>query len=280
MMPDIKKIMTGKLVTIGPENSVRTAIELMEHYKIGCLPVLKENQLIGLITSRDIKRAHPNRLVADAMSKNTVTITSDCSPWEAKKLMDQHEIERLIVVERGCPVGLVTKAQLYSELGKYMDPLTGLNRAEFLRYKALELMQAGQEICIIFFDLDNFGTINKEFGHVTGDEILCGIARILAAHLDTATDYLCRYAGDEFAIVSIKCLDEAKKLINRIFADLEAENWPQDIKVTVSVGIAGGQRVSCRHGNLTKVINDLINMASLASTKAKHENGSLVVTRI
>lgn len=277
MMYDVRKIMTAELVSITPENSVRKAIELMDNYKIGCLPVLYNKKLVGLITSRDINRSHPNRLVADAMSRNIVTITADCSPWDAKKIMDQYEIERLPVVDHDSLVGLVTKAQLYAELGKYVDALTGLNKAEMFRHKALELLKIDREICIIFFDLDHFGVINKEFGHVTGNEILCGVAQIFVGLIDPDTDYLCRYGGDEFAIVSTKNIDEAQKFIAHIFDAFEARKWPYGIKITVSAGISGGRRSSSRRGNLTRVVDDLINQASLASTKAKNRSYALVI---
>ena len=272
--------MTGKLVTISPEHSVRSAIERMEQYRIGCLPVLENDRLVGLVTSRDVKLSHPNRLVADAMSRNLITMASSCSLWEAEQLLNQYKIEHLIIVEKDSPVGVVTKAQLYAELGKHIDGLTGLRKADFLKYKALELLKTGKEICIIFFDLDNFGTVDKELGHIIGDEILVEVARIMTEQVDAKTDYLCRYAGDEFAIVSTKHLEGAKQLANRILTALGKDDWPYGIRVTASGGIAGGQRSNCRNDDLNKAINNLINMASLASTKAKKESASLSIKNV
>ncbi|HBE77493.1 MAG TPA: diguanylate cyclase [Firmicutes bacterium] len=271
MITTVKEIMTEKLVTISPENSVRKAIGLMEHYKINCLPVIENNQLVGLITSRDVRLNHPNRLVADAMSRNVITIPLNCTLWEAEKLLNQYKIEHLVVIENNKPAGVITKTQLYIELGKYTDSLTGLNTADFLRYKALELLQKENEICIIFLDLDKFGEINKRFGHIIGDKILCGVAQILINSIDAKTDYLCRYAGDEFSILTTEPFNSAVKLTDQISNALKAENWPNKIKITLSSGIAGGQRNTCRNKNLIKVVNNLINTASLASTKAKLE---------
>lgn len=271
MISSIKEIMTDKFVAISPEYSVRKVIDIMEYYKIGCLPVLENDQLVGLISSRDVRLNHPNRLVADAMSKNVITISPNCSPWEAEKLLNQHKTDYLIIVENDKPVGMIAKTQIYIELGKYIDSLTGLNTADFLRYKALELLQKGNEICIIFFDIDNFGTINKVFGHIIGDQILCEVARVLVNSIDAETDYLYRYAGDEFSILTTKQLEMALELTYCISEALKKKNWPNNVKVSLSSGIAGGQRMNCRKEDLIKVVNNLINKASLASTKAKQQ---------
>jgi IMP dehydrogenase len=277
MIGNLSEIMTKNLVTVSPDSSVRRAVELMEKFRIGCLPVLDDNHLVGVITSRDIKRAHPNRLVADAMSKNVITTTPDCSLWDTKELLDFHQIERVIVTEDNFPVGIVTKAQLYAELGKHIDTLTNLAQSTFLRSKALELLQNNQEICVIFLDMNNFGIINKELGHVMGDLILCQAAKILQEHLDEITDSLCRYAGDEFAIVSTKSLPEAQELVARIITGIKAINSPKGIEIGASVGIAVARQSTRRNGDLIKVVDDLINNASLASTKAKREKNCLVV---
>jgi diguanylate cyclase (GGDEF)-like protein len=277
MIGSIGEIMTENLVTIDPDSSVRKAVELMEQHKVGCLPVLDGQHLVGIITSRDVKRAHSNRLVADAMTKNVITTTPDCSLWDAKELLDNHNIERVIVIDKGVPVGIITKAQLYAELGKYLDGLTNLSQAVFLRIKALELLKKDQKICLIFFDIDNFGTINKESGHVIGDQILCQVANLLRQFLNETTDHLCRYAGDEFAIVTTRSMSEAQKLGSRIITKIKSTNWPDKLKINISVGIAGEQRNNSNKKDLLKVVNDLINNASLASTKAKKESSSLVV---
>lgn len=276
-MGRIGEIMTNDPVTISPDCSVRKSVELMERHRIGCLPVLDGKRLVGIITSRDVKRAHPNRLVADAMSKDVITITTDRSFWDAQELLDRHGIERVIVTEDGFPVGIVTKAQLYAELGKQTDALTGLMQAKFLHHKALELLRDGKEICIIFLDLDGFGIIDKELGHVTGDEILRRVARILLNEMDDSRDFLSRYGGDEFAIVSTRRLTEAQEFITLIIDGFAAMTWPQGIRLSASAGIAGGRRNACHAGDLAKVIDDLINMASLASTKAKSNRSSVVV---
>lgn len=278
MMLNVGEIMSTNMVTTGPAESVGRAAAVMNKLKIGGLPVVEEGRLVGIITSRDVRRSHPNRLVADAMSKGVITVPPECSFWGAKELMELHGIERLVVVKDGRAVGIVTKSLLYAEIGKHVDVLTGLNRAEFLQHKAAELLRGGQEIAIIFIDLDDFGAIDKKYGHIVGDEILRQVGSLLKSIIEDELDYLCRYAGDEFAVLTVRPLEEAKKLSLRMVSALAGESWPHGMKVTGSAGVAGGRRSQVREEtNNIYSVRELINLASLASTKAKRENRPVVV---
>ncbi|ACA59337.1 CBS domain-containing protein [Candidatus Desulforudis audaxviator] len=274
----VQDIMSQSLVTVSSDRSVRAAIELMHRMRIGSLPVVDDGWLVGIVTSRDVRGAHPNRLVADVMRVDVVTVSAESSLWEAKELLERHGIERLVVVERDSPVGIVTKSRLYAEIGKHVDGLTGLERAEFLQRKAAELLKQDQEIAVIFLDLDDFGVIDKEYGHVFGDEILMLVAKTLKELLADEGECLCRYAGDEFAVVTTAPLDEAKQLALRMVTALRTKNWPRGVKVTGSAGVAGGRRQLGRQtGNEIHTVSDLINMASLASTAAKKDKKQVVV---
>ena len=275
----VEHIMEKGLITVAPGDSVGRVAGLMEHYRIGGMPVLDDKQLVGIITSRDVRRSHPNRLVADSMSREVVTVSPHSSLWHAKKLMDDYNIERLVVIKEGQPTGVITMTTLVAELGKHVDALTGLYRAEFIKRKVLDLLQEGKEIAIIFLDLDKFGRIDKEYGHVIGDSILRKTAQLLNSVMEEDIDYLCRYGGDEFAVVTIKSWEEAKELANRMIDALAAEEWPGGIKVTGSVGITGSRvRLGRGSENENKIaVSNLINAASLASTNAKRVGVSLAV---
>ncbi|MCG0277329.1 MAG: GGDEF domain-containing protein [Thermanaeromonas sp.] len=278
-MLSIRHLLSEKLYTIPSSASVRLAAAIMEQHHIGCLPVVDEGKLVGIITSRDIRRSHPNRLVADAMTKKVITIRPSASLWEAYNLLLQHQIERLVVADGGTVLGVITKAQVVAEFGKYIDPLTTLYRAEIFYQRAVELLEGGYEIAIIFLDIDNFGLINKEYGHVYGDIILRRTAEILKTVVDIKQDTLCRYAGDEFAIVTTRSLAKAKELAETIISAVAQEKWPCPVTITLSAGISGGRRSSLR--NLTEnpgyIIKHLVNMASLASAKAKKLNTPIFV---
>ncbi|QGP94000.1 Inosine-5'-monophosphate dehydrogenase [Neomoorella glycerini] len=270
-MPTVEGLISQKLYTIDPLASVGRAASIMERYGIGSLPVIEEGKLVGIITSRDIRRSHPNRLVADAMTSKVITVPPTTCLTEAQKLMAKYKIERLVVTRESDIIGIVTRAQIMSELGKHTDSLTGLNKAEIFYEKALELLKEGQEIAVIFLDLDNFGFINKEYGHIYGDNVLRQTALILNSLIDSNRDTLCRYAGDEFAAVTTRPLAEAEKLARQMVLDLANENWPGKIKVAISAGVAGGRCSELRSSgeDSSYIVKYLVNMASLASTRAK-----------
>lgn len=276
-MITVSDIMVENPLTISPELSVGRAAEIMEKFKIGGLPVVDDGSVVGIITSRDVRKSHPNRLVADAMTKNVLTVPPQYSLWETKELIERHKIEHVVVAQEGKLLGLLTKSLLLIEFGKRIDILTGLYRSEYLYYAALKLLREGQEIAVIFIDIDNFGIIDKELGHVSGDLILQKVADLFKKAVQEGTDYLCRYAGDEFAVVTSRSLPEAKILCIKLLSLLTEEHWPNGVKLSASAGIAGGRRSQARKGDERYTINELINLASLGSIKAKKENTPLVI---
>ncbi len=99
-------------ITIAPEASVAEALDLMTTYKVSGLPVIEQpsQKVIGIITSRDIRffedYAKPVRAL---MTTEVITVKGVVEQAMAKKLMHQHRIEKLVVVDdQGRCVGLIT----------------------------------------------------------------------------------------------------------------------------------------------------------------------------
>lgn len=65
-MPKVRVVMTDYVYTIGPDESVARAAELMMNHDISCLPVLQDHDLIGIITESDLFRYLAQRLQTDA----------------------------------------------------------------------------------------------------------------------------------------------------------------------------------------------------------------------
>lgn len=84
------------------------------------------------------------------------------------------------------------------------DPLTGLyNRRylwEFLRREWARARRRGQPLSVIMLDLDHFKRINDSFGHQAGDYVLVAVAGLLRNQI-RSSDIVCRYGGEEFALV-------------------------------------------------------------------------------
>jgi diguanylate cyclase (GGDEF)-like protein len=95
-----------------------------------------------------------------------------------------------------------------AELLASSDPLTGVaNRREFDRQLASRI-QAGREFCVLLFDLGGFKSINDQYGHLCGDEILKQLGARLSHHVRTR-DFVCRWGGDEFVVLLDCGLDHA-----------------------------------------------------------------------
>ncbi len=95
----------------------------------------------------------------------------------------------------------------------------------------------GHPLTLAYMDLDNFKTINDEFGHSTGDALLRIVARIICESL-RATDHVARLGGDEFAILMPETGAEAGlSVVARIHAILEEQMQKNHWSVTTSVGL-------------------------------------------
>ncbi len=118
LVRQVKKFESGMVVnplTIGPEATLAAALKLMEENRISGVPVVtgdkSPGRLVGILTNRDVRFAtDPRQKVADLMTKdNLVTVREGVSQDEAKRLLHQHRIEKLLVVDDQyrC-VGLIT----------------------------------------------------------------------------------------------------------------------------------------------------------------------------
>ena len=118
MVDKVKRYESGMIknpITLDENKPVREAKRLMDQYSIGGLPVLAKGKLVGIITKRDIRfESDSNVLVKDRMTvKNLVTVKSDTTNEEAKKILQKHRIERLLVVDnKDNLAGLITVKDL------------------------------------------------------------------------------------------------------------------------------------------------------------------------
>jgi len=267
-MFEVQDIMSSPVHTISTEKSVFQAASYMKKLGFGGLPVIDNEKMVGIITSSDIYFSHPNRLVADSMTKKVIY----CSPadiiWDVVTQMTKYNIKRLPVVNKGHLVGLLTKSIVTKYMGNQYDPLTSIHNSIYIYQLANRLITEGHEISVILFDINNFGHINKEYGHVYGDKCIKNIAEIISKHIDNDCDFLCRYGGDEFVIVSLRKVNDASKLVQSVVAAVKKESIEMGKPLSISAGVCGGQRKHARK-SANKVIENLINKASLASTKAK-----------
>jgi IMP dehydrogenase len=162
----VKKFESGMVVnplTIHPEQTLADALGLMEEHQISGFPVVERGsgKLVGILTNRDVRFAtDPRQPVAELMTKDRlITVREGVGQDEAKRLLHQHRIEKLLVVDGGyrC-VGLITvkdieKAQRFpnackDEKGRLrVAAATGVG-AEGLK-RAEALLEADVDVIVI-----------------------------------------------------------------------------------------------------------------------------------
>ncbi|CAB5120104.1 Inosine-5'-monophosphate dehydrogenase (EC / CBS domain [Olavius algarvensis associated proteobacterium Delta 3] len=110
----VKKSESGMIVdpvTIEPDAPVRDVLNLMEQYRISGVPVVKGDQLVGIVTNRDLRfEIELERKVSEVMTKdNLVTVPEGINLDDSKQLLHKHRIEKLLVVDKqGRLSGLIT----------------------------------------------------------------------------------------------------------------------------------------------------------------------------
>ena len=110
----VKKSESGMIVdpvTIHPDQKVEEVLNLMEKYRISGVPVTKGDQLVGIVTNRDLRfETDLQKRVSEVMTKdNLVTVSEGITLEDSKKLLHEHRIEKLLVVDKnGRLTGLIT----------------------------------------------------------------------------------------------------------------------------------------------------------------------------
>src|ERR671919_2902181 len=119
MAKSVRDAMTENPRSIGASASVVEAARLMREEHIGSPPITDDEQLVGMITDRDIttrvvaEAADPKMTsVGDVDSRDLISVEPDKDLEEALQLMARHQVRRLPVVENGRLVGIVAQADI------------------------------------------------------------------------------------------------------------------------------------------------------------------------
>lgn len=124
-MITLSEIMTEQPFTLGPDNSLKQAIDLMNQERIRHIPIVNDEQhLLGLVTLSDVLAARESKLVLDSqereeeftdnvqlaelMTRNVACVDPHAGIKEAALYLQRHKYGCLPVVERGRLIGIVT----------------------------------------------------------------------------------------------------------------------------------------------------------------------------
>ncbi|HKW89687.1 MAG TPA: IMP dehydrogenase [Candidatus Acidoferrales bacterium] len=118
----VKRSESGMIVdpvTIAPEMSLNQALDIMNKYKVSGLPVTRGAKLVGILTNRDLRfERNMNQPVSAVMTKdNLITVPVGTTLEDAEKLLQQHRIEKLLVVDKDYNLkGLITVKDIQKKL--------------------------------------------------------------------------------------------------------------------------------------------------------------------
>jgi diguanylate cyclase (GGDEF)-like protein len=124
------------------------------------------------------------------------------------------------------------------------DDVTGLYNARHL-YAVLEreldaARRDPKSLSLVFLDLDRFKTVNDQYGHLVGSELLGHVGKRIQ-ELCRATDICFRYGGDEFVILMpATSREEALRMARAIHANLTSSTFPLEEGLTLSIGASAG----------------------------------------
>jgi diguanylate cyclase (GGDEF)-like protein len=125
----------------------------------------------------------------------------------------------------------------------YIDGLTGIFNRRFFELRFTEELERarrfGGGMAVIMIDIDQFKRLNDEFGHLLGDEVLRQVSSILHHQL-RKFDVVCRYGGEEFAILLSQTNQEhAMQVADKLRRLVETWQFPGVPRpVTISAGAA------------------------------------------
>jgi IMP dehydrogenase len=160
----VKKFESGMVidpVTISPDARLKEALALMDSHSISGIPVVASSgKLTGILTHRDVRFANdPEQIISELMTVDVVTAREGVSPEEAKRLLHQHRIEKLLVVnDHFHCIGLITvkdidKAERFPNAAKddqgrlRCAAATGVGEDGYRRAEALA--DAGVDIIVV-----------------------------------------------------------------------------------------------------------------------------------
>ncbi|MFI5937320.1 putative bifunctional diguanylate cyclase/phosphodiesterase [Actinoplanes sp. NPDC051494] len=156
-----------------------------------------------------------------------------------RDLTDRPAVAGLVINHRDVTERRAFQDQLQHEATH--DALTGLvNRGELIRTLAARLT-LGDDLAVLYLDLDGFKKVNDTYGHEAGDALLVAVGRALHRCV-LGSDTVGRLGGDEFAVVltRITTVDDAVAVATRILAELAlpVEVNGRDLQPRASIGIA------------------------------------------
>ncbi|MBI4644632.1 MAG: CBS domain-containing protein [Deltaproteobacteria bacterium] len=147
----VGKIMSDSPVAISPDKRVGQALKLMQKHNIRHLPVVKDDRLVGWITSRDLREVLLASMlekitVEDVMLKSPITVTPDTKVEEAARLVYENKIGGMPVLDGGRLVGVITLMDLISAFLSMLGLIRTSSRLDLLLEDRPEVLEEASRL--------------------------------------------------------------------------------------------------------------------------------------
>ena len=147
----VGQIMSQKIVTISPDKRVGQALKLMQKHQIRHVPVMEHDRMVGWITSRDLREVLLASMleeikVGDVMVQAPLSVTPDTEVEEAARLIHEHRIGGMPVMQGEKLVGVITMLDLISAFIAMLGLLKSSSRLDLLLPNRSEALDAATRL--------------------------------------------------------------------------------------------------------------------------------------
>jgi acetoin utilization protein AcuB len=167
----VGQIMSQKIVTISPDKRVGQALTLMQKHQIRHVPVMAHDRMVGWITSRDLREVLLASMleeikVGDVMVQAPISVTPDTEVEEAARLIHEHKIGGMPVMEGDELVGVITMLDLISAFITMLGLLKSSSRLDLLLPNRSEALDSAARL----IKAAGGKVINVALGPIQGDK--------------------------------------------------------------------------------------------------------------
>jgi len=168
--------------------------------------------------------------------KNGNFIRIKTKKWESQVCDD----DQIVGIFQDVTIFEKEKITLINEI--HQDPMLGIANKRFLLAELKRIINLakryGNQVGVIFFDIDDFKKVNDTYGHFFADDILKEFANLIQSHI-RESDVFGRWGGDEFVIITPNSSAESvKEFMQKLVKLIESYEWKDNVKITISAGLA------------------------------------------